>query len=220
MKSRKIVVTSLIVLVSFTGVSQIVGAGIQPKLTVSRQINVVQEIPKEFARSVESFLSAPGCELFADYSLSTSWRLRLKAGVETRGYVSQYPGISVDQRAQKFKHISTSLSALYYFRKDAPIRPYLLAGVHSGYLYQSEVIEELIKIEGTYYTPANINHSDYAHINLSGTGGLGIDFHDKLWLEFSYNRDLIAPLQNAELKAFNSMYSFNVGINLLNWFKK
>jgi len=40
---------------------------------VSRQINVVQEIPKKFARSVESFLSSPGCELFADYSLSTRW---------------------------------------------------------------------------------------------------------------------------------------------------
>lgn len=146
--------------------------------------------------------------------------MRLKAGLETRGYFSQYPGISVDRLGQKFKHVSTSLSALFYFRKDSLIRPYLLAGVHSGHLYQSEVVEELITLDGTYYTPANINHSDYAHFNLSGTGGFGIDFHGKLWLECSYNRDLIAPLQNSELKAFNSMYSFNVGINLLNWFKK
>lgn len=144
----------------------------------------------------------------------------MKAGLETIGYFSQYPGISVDRRGQKFKHVSMSLSALFYFRKDSLIRPYLLAGAHSGHLYQSEVVEELITLDGMYYTHAKINHSDYAHFNVSGTGGFGIDFHGKLWLECSYNRDLIAPLQNSELKAFNSMYSFNVGINLLNWFKK
>ena len=56
-----------------SGVSQIVGAGIQPRVTVSKQINVVQEIAKKFARSAESFLSSPRGELFADYSVSTRW---------------------------------------------------------------------------------------------------------------------------------------------------
>ena len=73
MNSRKKAVTCLIVIVSLSGVSQIVGACIQPKVNVSRQINVVQEIPKKFARSAESFLFSPRCELFADYSVSTRW---------------------------------------------------------------------------------------------------------------------------------------------------
>lgn len=220
MNSRKIAVTCLIVLVSFTGVSQIVGAGIQPKVTFSRHINVTQGIPKKFARTAESFLASPGVELYADYSLAQRLRLRLNAGLETRGFVTNYPTVSLENRAQKYQHISTSLSLLYYLRKEAAIKPYLTGGIHSGYLIKTVVDDELNSTHGNFYTPTNLDHTDYAHFNLSYTGGFGIDFHEKLWLECTYNRDILAPLQNAEYKVFNSMYSFNVGINLLNWFKK
>ncbi len=220
MNFRKIVVSITILITSFPINAQIVGAGIQPKVTFSRHINVTQGIPKKFARTAESFLSSPGIELYADYSLTQRLRLRLNAGLETRGFVTNYLPVSLENRAQKYRHISTSLSLLYYLRKEAAIKPYFTGGIHSGYLIKKEVDDELIATESNFHTAAAIDHSDYAHFNLSYTGGFGVDFNEKLWLECTYNRDLIAPLQNTQVKVFNSMYSFNVGINLLKWFKK
>lgn len=199
---------------------QLSAVGIQPKLNIARHLNVVQTLPNRLARSAESYLSSPGIDAYADFNMGDKWNLRVKAGVETKGFVSNYYILGLDERAQKYHYITTDLNVMRKWGNNTRIQPYNYLGLTTGYLFKRQV-KVLSPVEAKWLdTGAFLTYESYSKLNLGLTVGFGLSFADVLWLELEYNRDVLATINQSNVKVFNTVYSVNVGVNLLKLFQK
>ncbi|NOQ71534.1 MAG: outer membrane beta-barrel protein [Crocinitomix sp.] len=195
--------------------AQLTGAGIQPKMNFSRHLNVEQNIPKRLARSVEGRLAAVGIDAFADFNLGEKWQFRVKAGVETKGFVSDYYIYQLDERAQKYHYVSTDLNLVRKWGDNKRIQPYNYLGLTTGYLFKNGSKTLPFYEAKTFGNGARLTYEDYSKLNLGFNLGVGLSFDDVLWLELECNRDILAPINQADMKVYNTVYSVNVGINLI-----
>lgn len=209
----------------FAGISQFANAqlsavGIQPKMNFSRHMNIEQTVPLRLARSVEGFLSAPGIDAFVDFNLGDKWKFRAKAGFETKGFVSSYFAYELNERAQKYHYVSNDLNIIRNWGKNKKIQPYSYLGVTSGYLFKDNA-KVLAEYQAKIFpNSVSLTYDNYSKFNLGFNLGIGLSFNNVLWLELEYNRDILAPINQTDIKVFNTVYSVNVGINLLKLFQK
>ncbi len=200
--------------------AQLSAAGVQPKMNFARHLNVVQNIPKRLAKSVENRLASPGIDLFADFNIGEKWNFRVKAGVETKGFVSNYFIYELDERAQKYHYVSTDLNVMRKWGENTKLQPYSYIGLSTGYLFKMQA-RVLADYEAKWLDEGvSLTYDDYSKFNIGFIGGMGLSFDDVLWLELEYNRDILAPINQADLKVYNTVWSVNVGINLLKLLQK
>jgi hypothetical protein len=200
--------------------AQLTGAGIQPKMNFSRQYNVVRDMPMQHAITAQGRMSSPGIDVFADFNIGEKWTFRAKAGVETKGFVSDDYFYDVTNRVQKFHYVSTDLNVIRKWGEKTKVQPYNYLGLSTGYLFK-RTGEVASPLESTWLDENNqLTFEDYSKFNLGFNAGFGLSFNDVLWLELDYNRDILAPLKQGNLKVYNTVYSVNVGINLLKLLKK
>lgn len=212
--TKKVVVLTLLFM-SSNGFSQVTGAGIQVKYNFARHLNVIQNIPKRFARTAEDVLATPGIDIYGDYSFGNNWFFRGKAGIETKGFVGQITHPSYENESYRFRYRSADLSIGRRYGQGTAIQAYNYLGLSVGNNYKREV-----EVLGFWAQPIvdpdlPLNFNDYARWTLGMTAGFGLSFDDVLWLELEYNRDIIAPLQTPDLHIYNLVYSVQVGVNLL-----
>lgn len=203
-----------------TANAQLTGAGIQPKMNFSRHLNVELGIPKRLARSIEGRLASPGIDLFADFRLAEKWTFRTKAGVETKGFVSHHFIYSGEERAQKYHYVSADLNLMRKWGTNKKVQFYNYVGLTTGYLFKKQASELSYFEAKTFGNGARLTYENYAKFNLGAVGGAGLSFNNVLWLEMEYNRDILAPINQADLKVYNTVWSVNVGVNLLKLLQK
>lgn len=206
-----------IVLLAFSSnsFSQITGAGIQPKYNLSRQLNLDQDQALEHAISVQDYIFTSGFDAFIDVALGDKWTFRGKAGYETKGFYGYltYP-YSYDKH--KFNYVSTDLNVLRKWGNSEKVQVYNFLGVTAGYLVS--------RTGGRYpvwLPPQTYEIMDgYSRFNLGLLGGVGLSLSDVCWFELEYNQDVLAPLNHADLKVRNTVFSANIGVNVLKLIKK
>ena len=212
MKIQKVLGTAFICM-SLNSNAQISGFGIQPKIQFSTQTHHNPEKPKDGV-SAEQGLTSYGIDAFLDYQLSDKWKLRIKSGIETKGYESRYHNSSSPEKVidqYLFKYISMDAQSIYNFKSLGPITPTISAGLSTGYLFSKP--ENSWEYE-TFGEPFE-HFDDFSSFCLGTTLGLGFHVNDIVWIDCEWNRDLIASIQRNNLVKRNRAYSINIGINVL-----
>lgn len=222
---RLIVATTLII--AFNVNAQISGAGIQVKVNSSSQLH---KIPNDFkyGRTGTGSLITLGGDLFVDYSLNKKLKVRLKGGYEQKGFVNyglqgSAEGTTIKTKLDQgnFHSISSDLVLNYYFSK-MNIKPYALIGISTSYLLNRSYVINTANPFSHIFAVEDFNEKfkSYSDFNIGAVVGAGIDFKNIIWIEAEFNPDLISPVITNDLKIKNHTFSINIGINLLELFKK
>ncbi len=193
--------------------AQISGIGIQPKMQFSTQTYHNPEKPKDGV-SAEQDLSSFGIDAYFDYRFNDKWKLRIKSGVEKKGYENRYHnGLSDDKVIDQyvFKYTSLDVQTVYDIRTFGHFTPTLSLGLSSGYLYDRPENSYEYEIFGEPFE----HYDDFSSFSLGSTLGLGFHFDDIIWVDLEWNRDLFGIVKRPDLVKRNRTYSINVGINIL-----
>jgi len=212
----------------FTGITQISGYGIQLKSNLSNQFTKV--LIGSSGTSIERDLFSFGGDLYLDYKLSDKFTLTSKFGYEQKGF-SEKLHIGFGEpignynvtNKYKFNYSSIDLSLKYYLN-DHNIKPYITAGVSTGYLLSKHLKTDLTSIdsftESLFIGDFNTKYDSYSKINFGFLAGFGLKYKNLFWAELEFNRDILSPIKTDVLLVKNRVYSLNLGINILKLVKK
>ena len=207
------------VLSYFHGISQISGFGFQPKQHFARQINILQTVSKNFARTTDQILSKSGIDLFVDYDLGQKWKIRMKLGYESKGFSTNHVDFLESGGHFEFNYVATDLNVIRYWGQGKKVQPYNFAGLSLGYLVNQKTWGPPL-YDPTYHGPSYPKDYDsFSAFNFSYVFGFGLSFDQVMWLEFERNGDLIPSYRSEDLNIRNVVTSISVGINLLKLFK-
>lgn len=212
---KKIVL--LLGLIVSTGVTaQITGLGIQPKINFSSQLFIDQNVKLKHGIYGTDYMSSAGFDVFTDYKIGERFKLRGKLGIESKGYANKGIAIYGNSISHNiYRYVSLDLGLTYDVFKWDNMALYVTGGLSNGYVFS-----RIRSVESAHSLIPPALNSEYDAYNLGGIIAIGYNVGDVMWLEAEWNRDILAPLNSQQLKVYNSVYSVNVGVNLLKFFKK
>lgn len=223
MKIQQIVLSVILIISSGISYAQISGFGIQSKLNISRHHYNNPLQPKHGISATENLLSF-GADIYGDYKFTNAWTLRLKVGYERKGFSGfeyQTIGENLFEPKYKFDYISTDILINYHLiQLDPLLKIYPIAGFSIGYLFNLNAPTTIFDLPPYDQSLQYFNYDNYSNINLSAILGIGIFVKDIIWAEVELNKDLMSPIKTESLSVRNRVISYNVGINLLQLFKK
>lgn len=222
MTVNKIVLSVFSTLFLITGNAQISALGIQTKVNGARHHYNFPEQPKDGVSATDNLYSF-GADIFGDYQLTNKITFRAKVGYETKGFTafqSFTNSPSPNDGKYKFNYFSTDLVVNYHiFTMNDAVKIYPFAGFSMGYLHNKNVPAPSAGNSVSHYPALTNNFSNYSNFNFGAILGAGINIKNVFWLEAELNKDLVSPLNNANLSARNRVISLNLGVNLLQVYK-
>ena len=207
---RKLLLGIAVLAASGNSISQISSFGIQPKVHFNRQIYQPKLTIQHVGLSAESFLTTFGADLFMDVELSKRFRIRIKAGYESKGFSTHYSSGHASS-PNKFHYLAGDVNLNFNLLPDNAIQPYLFLGISSGYLVKSSISSDTTILRLNHH---NVGYDKYRDLQLSASAGFGIDFNEVLYLEFEFNRDILYPINEPALNLWNVSYSINAGLHI------
>lgn len=199
----------------FQGRGQVSGFGFQPKQHFARQIKIIQNIPKKFARSTDQILSKTGIDLFMDYDFGQKWKARLKLGYESKGFSTNHLDFLESGGHFEFNYVATDLNVLRFWGTKTKVQPYNFAGLSLGYLVSQKTWDLSLSLAGYHDPSYPKDYNSFSSVNFSYVFGFGLSFDQVMWLEIERNADLIPSYRSSDLHICNVVSSVSVGVNLL-----
>ena len=229
----KITTTLLSILIlTFTGKTQVTDLGFQFKTNLSNQFTKVLKETNE--TSIEHDLLSLGGDLYVDYKLSNHFSLNAKLGYEQKGFTNKILtnviGLNTTEpisqnikNKYQFNYLALDLNVKYYINTNN-IKPYLFGGISTGSLLSKKLISSISEpdtfTEMIWNDNFNKKYNSYSNYNFGFITGLGINYKNIFWTELEFNRDIISPIKSSSILVKNRVYSINLGLNIFELFKK